>query len=257
MFVALASLAPAALAQTLELRDRECTQCSDLCYLVDQYWQKERGIEVWKRYAASTPERHRIPVPARVTDLDGFENLVYPKVERAISNRPTLPCKTRDEWEQQADTQVPWPPGHGKFSTGLTTQVFEGSSCGIYYGKEELKGDAERRWRNSHVCKGSADAELAHEQVHQRICKDTWAEDKARARERLATFENFAESELQGWKRHRNRLRDQIQSLALSCGWEPTDRQKADPNAVPTETQTKRMEALGWRAVSVLFDTSF
>jgi hypothetical protein len=258
LFVASWVLSSGALAQSLETGDRECTQCKDLCYLVDQYWQKERGIEVWKRYAASTPERHRIPLPARVTDMDSFEKLVYEeKLPRAISNRPTLPCKTKDEWEQEADTRPPFRPGHGKYGVGLETQAFKSSACEIVYGKDKLQGDVEKKWRNTHACKGSADAELAHEQVHQRICRDTWIADQTKARDRLSTIENIAESELQAWKRHRNQLRDQILKLAKPCGWEPTDRQQADPNAVPTETQTKRMEALGWNAVSALFDTTF
>jgi hypothetical protein len=237
---------------------RECTQCQDLGSLVDQYWQKERGIEVWKRYAASTPERHRIPLPGWVTDMKSFEKLIYEdKMPRAISSRPTLPCKTKDEWEQQQDVKPPLLPGHGSYGAGLETQSFKGPACEIVYRDAKLEGDTEKKWRSAHVCKGSSDAELAHEEVHQRICRDTWAKDPSLAVDRLTTIENLAESELQAWKRHRNRLRDEIRKLANQCGWEPTDRQKADPYSVPTETQTKNMEALGWRAINVLFDTSF
>ena len=63
LLVALLFLPCAALAQLADgnSTDRECTKCSDLCNLVDQYWQKERGIELWKRYAASTPRASALP----------------------------------------------------------------------------------------------------------------------------------------------------------------------------------------------------
>ena len=57
--------------------DRECNQCSDLCYLVDLYWQKSRGIKVWEQYAASTLPSKRTALPAKVTDLSTFEDFIY------------------------------------------------------------------------------------------------------------------------------------------------------------------------------------
>ena len=73
--------------------------------------------------------------------------------------------------------------------------------------------------------------------------------------QRLSLFHNIAESELQAWKKHRDLLREEIQKLAGNCGWEPTDRQRADPDSVPTETQTKKMEERGWKAFNVLSST--
>jgi hypothetical protein len=255
-FAVLLLLPVCSLAQKVDPNsiDRECDRCSDLCYLVDQYWQKERGIEVWKRYAASTPERHRIPVPANVTDLDSFEKLIYEeKLPNAMKDRK-LPCKVAAEWEKQDDTTPPALP-KSNWGVGLETKVFDGS-CQVFYGKDKLEGDAEKKWRGKHVCKGSADAELAHEQVHQQICRATWANDPANAVNDLVTFENVAQSELQAWRRHRNLLRDEIQKLARNCGWQPTERQKNDPNAVPTEHQTKDMEERGWKAFEALTGNS-
>lgn len=245
-----------ALAQLLDRNspNRECDRCSDLCSLVDQYWQKERGIEMWKRYAASTPLGQRTPLPATVTDLDSFEKFIYEQeLPKTWENRQ-LPCETVKEWEQEA----PKPPllPRGGDGTGLETQVFK-ESCETVYRGEKLEGDNEKKWRATHVCKGSADAELEHEKVHQKICLATWESNRFLAVKRQSTPRNVAETELQAWKKHRDLLREEILKLAGNCGWQPTDRQKKDPNSVPTEKQTKDMQALGWDAFNALFDTSF
>lgn len=232
--------------------NRECTQCSDLCSLVDQYWQKERGIEMWKRYAASTPREQRTPLPAEVTDLDTFEKFIYEQeLPKTWENRQ-LPCEAVKEWEKEAPKPPLLPPGGD--GTGLETKVFK-ESCETVFRGEKLEGDTEKKWRATHVCKGSSDAELEHEKVHQDLCRKTWDANRFLAVKRLSIPRNVAESELQAWKRHRNRLRDEIQKLARNCGWEPTDRQKADPNAVPTEKQTKKMEERGWNAFNALNGT--
>ncbi len=227
--------------------DRECTKCSDLCSLVDQYWQKEKFIEVFSRYAASTPQFKRTPVPAAVTNLDQFYEFLYEgELPKALAGRP-LPCEIVPEWMQEA----PKPPLARPDGTGLVTQVFK-ASCQIEFRGEKLEGDAEKKWRATHVCKGSAQAELEHERVHQKICEAMWNADASTAVQRQSTFHNIAESELQGYKKHRDLLKGEIQKLARNCGWEPTDRQKADPNAVPTAAQTKKMEELGWKAFNAL-----
>jgi hypothetical protein len=243
-----------AYAQALDVPtkgNRPCTKCSDLCSLVDQYWQKERGIEVWKQYAASSFSG-KATLPNGVTDIGSLYKQVYEKDLPNAWKKRTLPCRLAPEWEQPGP-KAPMAPPDG---TGLETKVFDGS-CETVFGGKKLEGDNEKKWRDGHECKGSADAELAHEQVHQKICRDTWASDPSTARDQLAAPENLAESELQAWRRHRNRLRDEILQLAYQCGWEPTDRQKATPGSVPTEKQTKLMEAMGWNAFSALFDSSF
>jgi len=239
-----------ALAQSPHPSDpnRECETCEDLCALVDQYWQKELGIKVWQKYAASNTLRTMLRPGS---SLNQFEKIIYEQeLPKAWKDRP-LPCKLAEGWQNtnrlQAPLQQPGPE-----DTGLETKAFQGPSCNIVWRNAKLEGDIEKHWRSTHVCKGSADAELAHEQVHQKICLQAWAQDPANAASDLAQPENVAESELQAWKRHRNQLRDQIQRLAHKCGWQPTKGQKNDPNAVPTPTQTKKMEERGWHAFQVL-----
>ena len=227
--------------------DRECTKCSDLCSLVDQYWQKERMIEVWKRYAASTGQLRRTPVPFEVTNLEQFYVYLYEDVLPKTFEGRELPCETSPWMQEHPKPPRVQPPGE----TGLETKVFI-DSCEIQYRGEKLADDVEKKWRATHVCRGSAQAELEHEKVHQEICKATWEADRSLAVQRSSTFHNIAESELQAYRKHRDVLKDEIQKLARNCGWEPTDRQKADPDSVPSEMQMRHMEARGWKAFKAL-----
>lgn len=233
--------------------DRECTRCSDLCSLVDQYWEKEKLIKVWERYAASTPRAQRAVLPAGVTDLNEFQEFLYAadgELSKALRGRE-LPCET-SPWMQEHPKPplVPRPTE----STGLETKVFK-ESCEIEYGGKKLEGDTEKAWRQTHVCRGSAQAELEHEKVHQRICRDMWDKNRFLAEKRQRMPRNIAETELQAHRKHRDMLKEEIQKLAGNCGWDPTDRQKADPNSVPSEMQMRSMEARGWKAFEALSST--
>lgn len=232
--------------------DRECTKCKDLCNLVDQYWQKERGIELWKRFAASTPPGQRTQLPASVTNIDTFYDYLYEKeLPKTFADRQ-LPCEVVPEWQQEPP-KPPFLPTGGN-ATGLETKVFT-ESCEIVYRGQKLEGDTEKAWRQTHVCRGSANAELEHEKVHQKICRGMWDANRFLAVKRQSMPRNIAETELQAWTKHRDLLREEIQKLARNCGWEPTDRQKADPDSVPTEAQTKKMEERGWKAFNALSST--
>ena len=241
--------APAQLADG-NSTDRECTKCSDLCSLVDQYWQKERIIKVWKKYAASTPPGQRAALPPEVTDLNSFYKLLYEKELPQTFEGRELPCETSPWMQEHPRPPLLPPPGE---STGLETKVFE-ESCEIEFRGEKLEGDkdTEKAWRDTHVCKGSAQAELEHEKVHQGICREIWDKNRFLAVKRQSTPRNVAESELQAYTKHRDRLKEEIQKLAGNCGWDPTDRQKADPNSVPSEMQMRKMEARGWKAFDAL-----
>ena len=232
--------------------DRECTQCKDLCNLVDQYWQKERGIEVWKRFAASTPPGQRAQLPASVTSIDTFYEYVYGEELPKLFADRQLPCEVVPEWQQEPPKPPLLPTGGNV--TGLETKVFT-EACEIVYQGKKLEGDVEKAWRQTHVCRGSANAELEHEKVHQEICRKMWSSNRFLAVKRQSTLRNIAETELQAWTKHRDLLREEIQKLARNCGWEPTDRQKADPDSVPTEAQTKKMEERGWKAFNALSST--
>src|ERR1044071_8925344 len=100
--------------------DRECTKCSDLCSLVDQYWQKERGIQVWKRFAASTAPRQRTPLPPEVTNLDTFYEYLYEKEFPKIFSERQLPCEAVPEWMQEPPKPPLLPTGGNV--TGLETK---------------------------------------------------------------------------------------------------------------------------------------
>jgi hypothetical protein len=236
--------------------DRVCTKCSDLCSLVDQYWEKERLIKVFQRYAASTPRAQRTALPAAVTDLEQFQKFLYGEegkegeLSKALKGRE-LPCET-SPWMQEH----PKPPllPRPSESTGLETKVFK-ESCEIEYGGKKLEGDVEKAWRQTHVCRGSAQAELEHEKVHQRICRDIWDNNRFLAVKRQSMPRNVAETELQAHRKHRDLLKEEIQKLAGNCGWDPTDRQKAYPDSVPSEMQMRYMEARGWKAFEALSST--
>jgi hypothetical protein len=232
--------------------DRECTQCKDLCNLVDQYWQKERGIELWKRFAASTPPGQRTQLPAEVTNLDTFYEYLYEQEFPKSFAARQLPCEVVPEWQHEPP-QPPLLPTGGNV-TGLETKVFK-ETCEIVYREQPLEGDTEEAWRNTHVCRGSANAELEHEKVHQEICRKMWSNNRFLAVKRQSLPRNIAETELRAWTKHRELLREEIQKLARNCGWEPTDRQRADPDSVPTEAQTKKMEERGWNAFNALSST--
>jgi hypothetical protein len=232
--------------------DRECTRCKDLCNLVDQYWQKERGIELWKRFAASTASGQRTQLPAEVTNLDTFYDYLYEKELPKIFADRQLPCEAVPEWQQEPP-KPPFLPTGGN-ATGLETKVFK-ESCEIVYREQPLQGDTEQAWRNTHVCRGSANAELEHEKVHQEICRKMWSSNRFLAVKRQSLPRNIAETELRAWTKHRDLLREEIQKLARNCGWEPTDRQRADPDSVPTEAQTRKMEERGWKAFNALSST--
>ncbi len=254
LLIVLLFLPIGAVAQLLDgnSTDRECTKCSDLCSLVDQYWQKERIIEVWQRYAASTPHSQRTALPAEVADLNSFYKHLYENELPKTFEGRQLPCETVPEWQQAPPKPPLLPPGGD--GTGLETKVFE-ESCEIEYRGQKLEGDTEKKWRDTHVCRGSANAELEHEKVHQKICRSIWERNRFLAVKRQSMPHNVAETELQAYKKHRDLLKEEIQKLARNCGWEPTDRQKADPNSVPTEVQTKRMQERGWKAFNALSST--
>ena len=233
--------------------DRECTKCSDLCSLVDQYWEKEKLIKVWERYAASTLRAQRTALPPAVNDLIPFQDFLYGEdgeLSKALRGRE-LPCET-SPWMQE-HPKPPLAPRPSE-STGLETKIFK-ESCDIEYGGKKLEGDTEKAWRQTHVCRGSAQAELEHEKVHQRICRDIWGQNRFLAEKRQRMPRNIAETELQAHRKHRDLLKEEIQKLAGDCGWDPTDRQKADPNSVPSETQMRHMEARGWKAFEALSST--
>ena len=222
-----------------------CDKCEDLCRLVDQLQQKEKGIELWRQYAASTPASQRRPLPPGVTDLEGIENQVWNEFTQWAKDRKQndeLPCKF-----------PPPPPGQAPPSVAvdLTTTV-SNDSCEISYKGKKLEGQVLKDYETDTNCKVSSDATIAHEETHREHCMRAYHSDRANAPKILDTPENVAESELQSWTRHRDVLREGIRAIAGRCGWEPTKRQKKDLESVPSTQQTKDMQARGWKALNAL-----
>ena len=235
-----------------DVAPRPCNACEDLCRLVDTYLQKEKGIELWRRYAASTPEAQRTRLPPGVTDTDGIENLVWKEFSEWAKNRRQnreLPCKLREETAAgQAGAPVPPPAA---VAVDLVT-VTQQDSCEIRYGNRKLEGEALRDYERSVDCKVLSDATIAHEAVHQEHCMRAFAEDHRRAPALLDTPAQVAESELQAWKRHQEVVGEAIRALAGKCGWQPTKRQLRDMTSIPSAAQTRAMQERGWKAAEAL-----
>ena len=83
------SVAPSA---TPNKPPRPCNTCEDLCRLVDVYQQREKGIEIWSRYAASA----KTALPADITDTASIENAFGTEFEDWLKQRKQnkqLPCR--------------------------------------------------------------------------------------------------------------------------------------------------------------------
>jgi hypothetical protein len=220
-----------------------CDTCQDLCRLMDEYLQKEHGIELWRKYAASTPAAQRTPLPANVTDTDGIENLVWNEFSNWSKDREKnkeLPCKLKNPGQVQPVT------------VDLETTTQDGS-CTVVDGMgRKLEGQALADFEQAKNCKVLSDAVIAHETVHQEHCLRAFSTDHASAPKILDTPENVAESELQAWTRHKEIVGDAIRRIAGKCGWQPTKRQQRDPKAMPTPAQTRNMQNRGWKAAKAL-----
>jgi hypothetical protein len=222
-----------------------CETCQDLCRLMDEYLQKERGIELWRQYAASTPASQRKPLPAGVTETAGIENLVWNEFSNWAKDREKnkeLPCKLKNPG------QAP-PP----VTTDLETTTQDGSCTVIDSGSgKKLEGQTLTDFEQAKNCKVLSDAVIAHETVHQEHCLRAFSQDHANAARILDTPENVAESELQAWTRHKEVVGDAIRRIAGKCGWQPTKRQKQDMNSVPSPAQSRNMQNRGWKAAKAL-----
>lgn len=218
-----------------------CDQCEDLCGLIDQYQQKEKGIELWRQYASSTDQAQRAQLPAHVTEIASLQKHVKGQFEAwadARKQNDELPCAIPP---QQRTQKTP-------VDTDLITTVDQ--SCEIQYQDKKLEGQNLKDYEKAVDCKVMSDATIAHEEVHREICMRAYHEQEGL--KTLDAPEFAAQNELQAWTKHRDVLRDAIRGLAGRCGWEPTKRQKTDPNAVPSGPQTKAMQARGWKASKVL-----
>jgi hypothetical protein len=226
----------------------DCDECKDLCRLMDHYLQKEKGIEIWKQYALSTPVGNRAALPAGVKDTASMEDQAWLEFSEWAKTRE-LPCKPEFDLLRAVGLKDK-PP----VVTDLITET-RNSSCGIYFHSSELNSGSTRSdYEAATGCKAISDATIAHEEVHQRHCRNAYASDPAKAAALLDTPEMVAESELQAWTRHKEMLGSAIRDILAKkgCGWQPTTRQKADPNAVPSLKQMQDMDSEAREAAALL-----
>lgn len=230
----------------------DCDQCEDLCRLMDQYLQKEKGIEIWKKYAASTPLPMRTALPASVTDTDSMENQGWEEFSEWTKTRE-LPCKPSFDLLKALGL---------KKAPGVTTDLVtatQNPQCPILYNGRSLDvGSTKSDFEKDVNCKAISDATIAHEEVHQSHCRNAFAENPAVAPMLLDTPEMVAESELQAWTKHKQKLEEAIRNILAKqgCGWQPTTGQKANPNAVPSLKQMQDMDRRA-RTAARLISPSF
>jgi hypothetical protein len=225
----------------------KCDTCQDLCRLMDDYLQKEKGIELWRQYAASTPAAQRRALPAGVTDTNGIENLVWNEFSNWAKDREQnkqLPCKLKPLAPGQTPPAV---------ETDLVT-VTQNESCEIQDASngKKLEGQTRQDFEQAKNCKVLSDAVIGHESVHQEHCMRAYLQDRVNAPKILDTPENVAESELQAWTRHKEIVGEGIRRIAGKCGWQPTKRQRQDMMSVPSPAQTRNMQSRGWKAAKAL-----
>ena len=217
----------------------DCDKCEDLCRLMDEYMQKEKGIELYRQYAASTPKSQRKKFRTGITVVQQVE------IEfGAWTWVRKLPC-------------VPLPPPPGQQASDVVTDaetVTQDDSCAILYKDKKLEGQNLKDFEKDKGCKPLSDAIIAHETVHQEHCMRAYHEDHEHAAEVLTTPENMAESELQAWSKHKEVVGEAIRKIIREkgCGWQPTKRQQNDPHAIPSLKQTQDMEKRGWKAAKAL-----
>jgi hypothetical protein len=231
----------------------DCDQCEDLCRLMDQYLQKEKGIEIWKKYAASTPLPMRTPLPASVTDTAGMENQGYQEFSEWTKTRE-LPCTPSPNLLRTLGLEQA--PG---VTTDLVT-VTQNPACPIMYNDRALDvGTTKSDFEADVKCKAISDAVIAHEEVHQGHCRKAYEQNPAIAPMLLDTPEMVAESELQAWTKHKEKLEEAIRDILAKqgCGWQPTTGQKANPNAVPSLKQMQDMDRRARTAARLLNTPSF
>jgi hypothetical protein len=225
----------------------DCDKCEDLCRLVDRYLQEEKGIELWKQYAASTPEQQRAKLPAEVNDTRSMENHFGKQFNDWLKNRQ-LPCKRPE------GPEVPTVSTLDYNDMELET-VITNDSCAItYHGQNIDEGQTKQIFQAEWACKPLSDALEAHERVHQEHCMEAYAKGQDKAQQILNTPANVAESELQAWTKHKEVVAEAIRNLVRQkgCGWQPTKGQKNDINAVPSAKQTMDMQQRLFKAAKTL-----
>jgi hypothetical protein len=233
-----------------------CDECKDLCGLMDVYMQREKGIEIWKEYAASTPDEEKGRYSSYLKNTQEIEDFAMSEFQDWTNNRKgnnQLPCQPTGtgggvKADLVTDTSNPSCQIYRAFYEGKDSQGKD------KYTYEKLEGDTRKKFEDDVGCKALSDAVIEHEKVHQRHCWNAYEQGGESAAKFLDTAEVVAESELQAWTKHKEVVEDQIRKIISEkgCGWDPTERQKNDPNSIPSLKQMQDMEKRGWKAANAL-----
>ncbi len=225
-----------------------CDTCQDLCRLMDQYQQRTKAIELWRQYSGNGGKN----IPQDVKTGGELEDLFHqqfndwlaqrrPAPNAAPDDLGSLPCRLKSR-------------GGGGAVPQLVTNV---KSCKIELPNgDELQGPARTAFEASVNCKKESDAVIAHEEVHQMHCMNAKRMDPVGAEAFMNTPWMTAESELDAYIKHREEIGKAIREIVSKrgCGWQPTTRQKADPESIPSLKQVQEMSKRAWQAAAALSD---
>jgi len=224
-----------------------CDQCKDLCQLVDWYQQREKGVELWSKYAPSTAGNDAITpeIAAKGVGNQVFDEFTAWAKERSDTGR--IPCVP------PPDPKAPQSPPPQSSPPKVDLQVMtQDDQCEIFYEDKKLDKQVLKDFEDAQNCKVLSDATIAHETIHQMHCQKAYYDDHAGAPALLRSPAFVAESELQAWTKHKEVIGEGIRRIAGKCGWQPTARQKKDPYAIPSSHQTTKMRERGWKAAKAL-----
>jgi hypothetical protein len=244
-FAAACQLATA-LASAASAAPAPCDTCEDLCRLVDEYLQTEKRLELYQQYAGPSPQK----VPGAG---ESARDAVSREFEEWAAQRE-LPCVVPPGAQPANALGSSVGSGSGGSQTELETQAGD-ASCKITFGQDELGvGNTQQRYEEWVNCKPLSDAAIEREKVNQSRCLQEYASNPSNAASVLAEPSVSAESEVLAHLRHKELLEAAIRDLIQKqgCGWEPTERQRADPTSVPTLKQMQQMNLRATNAARLL-----
>jgi len=216
---------------------------------MDQYQQRTKAIELWKQYTGNGGKN----IPEGVKTGSQMEELFKTQFNDWLATRRPAPNAAPDDLGS-LPCRLKKGGGGGGAVPQLETEL---KSCKILTpAGEDVQGPARKTFEASVNCKVESDAVIAHEEVHQMHCRNAHKLDPAGAEDFLSTPWMTAESELDAYTKHREEIGKAIRAIVQTrgCGWQPTERQKADPDSIPTLKQVQEMSKRAWQAAAALSD---
>jgi hypothetical protein len=213
---------------------------------MDQYQQRTWGIERWRYYSRDMGKNipKSVTTGAQLEDLfkrefDQWLNSRRPAPDAGPDDMGSLPCKLK-------------PGGKPGAKSDLYTDT---KSCEIKTpAGQVLIGPVRDAFESTVNCKAETDAVIAHEEVHKRHCENAHRMDPAGGEAFMDSPLMSAFSEADAWTVHRERIRDAIHRIVNTkgCGWDPTARQRKDPDSIPSLKQVQDMSLRAWKAAAAL-----